>query len=101
MSFHKRVARNIVPRLNDCTLEDRASTSVMTVGLFPSAPTQVVVPIGSGHVLIPVNTQDPSNYPAGDGHRLPGFETDPGLPPVDIDPTTPVTGLGSHSLTVG
>lgn len=100
MSLRKRVSRNVIPSLNDCSLEGRSSTSAMGVGLIPTVPTQVVIPVGPGHIYVPTNIQDPTNWPAGDGHNLPGFETDPGLPPVDCDPTTPITGLGGHSTMI-
>lgn len=47
------------------------------------APTLVQVPVGTAMVPVPVYINDPSSYPAGDGHSLPGFELDPGPLPLD------------------
>lgn len=91
MSFRKRPTRNLVLSLNECSLEGRNSMSSMAVGLIPTGPTPIIIPVGPGQISVPTNVQDPSNWPAGDGHNLPGFETDPGDPPVDPPPSPPMS----------
>ena len=97
-----RCHRRLSPDLTLCALEQRLSLSVATAqppAVIPPVPTLVQVPVGTGHCIWPLYNTDRANWPAGDGHNLPGFETDPGdLPPSDeqglimpspMDPTNP------------
>lgn len=80
MSFEKRATRNMAPSLSDCTLEGRASTSAMTVGMVPTSdvmptvPTSIIIPVGPGQLQVPTNVGNP------DAWGLPPFYG-PGLTP--------------------
>jgi hypothetical protein len=80
-----RYQRRRFPDLTLCALEQRLSLSAATAqpaAVIPPVPTLVQVPVGTGHCIWPLYNTDRANWPAGDGHNLPGFETDPGdLPP--------------------
>lgn len=96
MKTRKRNSRDVILELSDCTLEGRASTSSMAVGVVPTMPTVIVIPVGPSSMQVPTAVGNPESWglPA---FQSPGFTPSTGdlmelpqeRPPGDIPPAQP------------